>query len=364
MLTPFSFKEVEDLVSKRLLTARKHPEYPKLAILNYTNRCTYQKAWNEMTTTCRGLIVDISEDPPTIVARPFPKFFNSNEAWAPKVSGEDKVACYDKLDGSLGILYFCEGRPYISTRGCFDSKQALHATDLYRNRYSDYKVPEGFTLLFEIIYPENKIVLDYGEMDDLVLIGAVCIETGKCFPPDSEFLGEWKGKVAQRIEYHTIREATRAPERENCEGLVVYLEESGEMLKIKQKSYMKLQKGPLKLTNKRLIALLSKGQSEEEILSPLPDEIQEEVKRRIESMDATFRAIYAELAEVAKGGNEKKFSKMTRRQQRAVEALKRDGNIDQGVWKMVSESLKKNNPYSRNRKETAPTHPEPEAERA
>lgn len=347
MRTPFSLSEIQDLVSKKLLTARKHPEYPCLSILNYTNRCTYRRAWDEKTIACRGLIIDTSEDPPTIVARPFPKFFNTNEAWAPRVKGEDKVACYDKLDGSLGVLYFWDDKAYISTRGSFGSPQALHATKIYRERYSDYQVPPGLTLLFEIIYPENKIVLDYGEMDDIVLLGAAEIESGSCLPPDHRVLQDWKGKVSQRIAYNTIREATRAPERDNCEGLVVYLEESGKMVKIKQKSYIKLQKGPLKLTNKNLLGLLSKGQTVEEILSPLPDEIQESTKRRLENMNASFKMAYDELVEAAQRGDEEDIAGMTHKQRRAIEALKHGGDITQGVWRMVSTAYGKKNGSAR-----------------
>lgn len=38
------------------------------------------------------------------------------------------------------------------------------------DRYSAWTPPTGHTVLFEIIYPENRIVVDYGEMEDLVLL--------------------------------------------------------------------------------------------------------------------------------------------------------------------------------------------------
>jgi putative RNA ligase len=39
------------------------------------------------------------------------------------------------------------------------------------------------TVLVEIVYPANRIVLDYGGLDDLILLGAVDIATGRTFGP-------------------------------------------------------------------------------------------------------------------------------------------------------------------------------------
>ena len=47
-------------LNERLVVARQHPTHP-LTILNYTERCQYERGlWTDVTRTCRGLIHDAS----------------------------------------------------------------------------------------------------------------------------------------------------------------------------------------------------------------------------------------------------------------------------------------------------------------
>ena len=87
---------------------------------------------------------------------------------------------FEKLDGSLGILYWLNNLPYIATRGSFESEQARHATEILHGRYQHTfsSMDTNKTYLFEIIYPENRIVVDYGEMDDLILLTVIDNQTG------------------------------------------------------------------------------------------------------------------------------------------------------------------------------------------
>lgn len=152
-------------------------------------------AWNPATLLCRGLIVDAHD---RIVARPFPKFFNWEEkqtadrlrAAAGRAGGggdeaKHRLEVYEKLDGSLGILYFYGGRPAIATRGSFDSPQARHATGLLHGapyRAALAALNPAYTYLFEIIYPENRVVVDYGTRNELVLLAVCNTATGDFLP--------------------------------------------------------------------------------------------------------------------------------------------------------------------------------------
>ena len=127
--------------------------------------------------TCRGLI---ARGDGTIVARPFPKFFNLDEiiARGESLPAED-FEVFDKLDGSLGILYHdSAGHPRIATRGSFLSEQAARGTGLLREKYGDLRFDPACTYLFEIIYPENRIVVDYAGLTDLVLLAVIDTDSG------------------------------------------------------------------------------------------------------------------------------------------------------------------------------------------
>lgn len=148
----------------------------RLRILNYTARATYSRSWNEATVACRGLILDGDG---RVVARPFPKFFGPSEPDAPAIPSGQPMEITAKLDGSLGIAYIHpDGGVRLATRGSLTSHQAIEATRIWHEKYRHIVIPEGVTPLFEIIYPDNRVVLDYGDMRDLVLIALIDIETG------------------------------------------------------------------------------------------------------------------------------------------------------------------------------------------
>ena len=168
----------------------------RLRILNYTSRATYARVWNEATIACRGLILD---DGGRVVARPFPKFFGPSEPDAPSIPAAQKMEVTAKLDGSLGIAYtHPDGDVRVATRGSLSSEQAVEATRIWSERYRQITIPDGVTPLFEIIYPANRIVLDYGGMRDLVLIALIDTETGGDLDP--AVLG-WTGPRAETASF-------------------------------------------------------------------------------------------------------------------------------------------------------------------
>ena len=65
------------------------------------------------------------------------------------------------------------------TRGSFCSDQALRAEQIFKMKYIDEDVNKECTYCFEIIYPQNKIVVDYGGVEDLFLLSITHTKTGK-----------------------------------------------------------------------------------------------------------------------------------------------------------------------------------------
>lgn len=151
-----------------------------LILFSYTQACQYASNWNEIEQAARGLIVNWRTA--ELVALPFSKFFNLNERPETQADTLPDLPCEitTKLDGSLGIMYRDENNQVtIATRGAFDSEQAKWATHFARSQYPNLSlVRHDLTLLFEIIYPENRVVLSYGDTRALYLIGARHMPTG------------------------------------------------------------------------------------------------------------------------------------------------------------------------------------------
>ncbi len=171
-------KELEDLVRNGYISKVRHPVFD-LRILNYTKKTSKEAIWNELTLNSRGLILDSNYK---VISRPFRKFFEYEQLkkeFIPKNNQPHKI--YQKLDGTLGILYWKNDLPFISTRGVFDSYQALIANDILYKKYKDCFnwFNRDYTYLFEIISPKTRNVINYQETEDIFLIGCVNIESGK-----------------------------------------------------------------------------------------------------------------------------------------------------------------------------------------
>lgn len=152
IITTMNKELLKQMITEKLVSVQKHPK-ADLFIYNYSPRVQYERLWNEITLKTRGLILDSEMN---IIARPFGKFFNleeHSESDLPKLSFD----VFDKMDGSLGILYWLNDVPYIATRGSFNSDQAIHGTEILYSKYKNTfnKLERDKTYLFEIIYPSK-----------------------------------------------------------------------------------------------------------------------------------------------------------------------------------------------------------------
>jgi len=176
-LTAEEKSAIMELVDRKLINITHHPTLP-LVIYNYSKFAMYEEKFNDILEKCRGLICDEQDN---IIARPFEKFYNYEELPDTSVIPHLPFEIYDKLDGSLGILYWWDGTAYMATRGSFSSDQAMHANTLLRTRYSERinRLDHTKTYLFEIIYPGDLHVVSYNGMDELVLLAIIDTETGE-----------------------------------------------------------------------------------------------------------------------------------------------------------------------------------------
>lgn len=278
--------EYQRMVDARYVKVQTHPDLP-LVIHNYTDAATWDQHWNDVTVTCRGLVTHAHTG--EVLARPFRKFFNHDQEHAPTFDVDDEVLVMDKADGSLGILVNTESGPIVATRGSFSSDQSRWATAHYREHYADFLANPAWTYLFEIIYPDNRVVVDYGLMADLMLLGAVDIETGRSVPLEQAREG-WTGPVVPVFPYRTLREVLAAPEMANAEGFVVWHAERDERVKIKFAEYKRLHKLLTGINARHVWEILAAGQDPAEAFAGAPDEFHGWLREQSDMLTAAYRA--------------------------------------------------------------------------
>ena len=294
-----SYNQIEEYIKQKYITKRKHPT-EELYIYNYTNKCQYDRKWDKITRMCRGLILDGEHN---IISRPFPKFFNIEEL--DELPPYNTYDVYEKYDGSLGISYFVNGKLGITTRGSFISEPAQWATKNFNKIYSNISYfKEGYTYLFEIIYPDNKIVVNYKTTEDLVLLAVIHTETGKEL--DLTLFGHFH--IAKKYENKKLSDLKNENVK-NREGYVIKYPDNTR-IKIKFEDYIKLHRILMKLNVKTIWECL-RDNTLDELIKEIPDEYYPYINKEKENFITQFNAIEKEAILIYnkyKGLNQKEYA--------------------------------------------------------
>lgn len=281
-----SIKDIQNLVVAGCRDFTKYgnvntQETDTLILFNYNDALIFDNEWSYFETVSRGLI--ICKKTGEVVARPFDKFFNWMQNG--RFSTGYMKTIMEKLDGSIGILYRLNGEYLIATRGSFKSEQAVKATamlrDKYNIRYVDDEIPNELTLIFEIIYPANRIVVDYYGRTELVLTAVRNRHTGEYVPfyPDGnsehsvfELAEKFKFGLPKVYAFNNVNEIVEKLNwlSADDEGFVVEFSD-GQRFKFKGNKYLELHRLLSGLSFRNTIKAVASG-NEKYIRSQIPDE--------------------------------------------------------------------------------------------
>ncbi len=273
----FSDGLFDRMLDEKYVRQQYHPS-GELAIVNYTEKAQYDRMWNDVTLNCRGLIYHVQNR--TVIARGFKKFFNWDDSSQP-YPPTGPVIRAPKMDGSLGIMYWQpQGGYAIATRGSFTSDQALWASQaLWSPQWDwsgEFEPKRGRSYLFEIIYPENRIVVNYGDAERLVLLDVLETDTGKSDLAEfDEFY--WLDKVVKTpLPGFVDTMASDIPSGE--EGFVFYWPGKDFRVKMKAAEYIELHRMIFGLNARTVWERMGAGESVESIAIKLPDEFYDWVR--------------------------------------------------------------------------------------
>lgn len=261
-----------------------------LFILNYTHRCQFQHNWNPATVMCRGLVVDEFYNRYT---NPIPKFFNLEQHEDSEIPREN-FKVNEKLDGSLILSFHKDGETFLCTRGSFTSDQAKLATEIWKSKYSGVKLDQNCTYMWELIHPENRIVVDYGDKKDLVLLAVRDIETG--YEVDIEnFNTEFEiAKSYECSDFRTIKQLNT----KNEEGFVIKFD-SGFRVKVKFEEYVRLHRIVTNVSSVNIHESLMRGDSLDELIENVPDELFDFVVKTRDELLSKFNIVKTESSKIA-----------------------------------------------------------------
>lgn len=352
--TIFNLNELEQEVALGFVSKRKHPELP-LWIYNYTPEATYSNRWNPVTRACRGLILDGAYN---IVARPFQKFFNLDTSFEPSTHRDNlpltSPLVMEKLDGSLGILWRYGNQSGVATRGSFDSEQARWATNQWKSMSGllrwNFDFGYDTTPCLEIIYPGNRIVVDYGKKEDLVLLGIVRNNDGSEYSYD-EMLKTGYPHVVQVYTGKSLSDCVAESELDlpvNAEGYVLLFPPELTRtpyplrIKIKFQDYLRLHRMTFNLSDRLIWEGLSQGIHLTEKMEGLPKDAQDWIYDTENELQRTFNLIKGMSETIFKNkpeGSRKEiaqyFCGFPRNYQSVLFGMLDGKDIDQIIWKQL-----------------------------
>jgi len=266
------------------LIKQTHPTLP-LTIWNYSQQTQYEGKWDDITLACRGLVT--VDETGEVVARPFKKFFNIEEG---KHTPTSEFEVYEKMDGSLGIAFYHKDQWVFASRGSFTSEQALKGKVMFLKNFSRSHLSRSLTYLFEIIYPENRIVVDYVGAERLVLLGIIETNSGKEYSLESFRKNNYDVVRTYIIKnYKNLKKIIG----HNQEGFVVRFS-NGDRIKIKGEEYIRLHKIMTEISTKSVWECLSQGDDLYKILEDVPDEFFTKIDEYAEELTSQYIKIEAQ----------------------------------------------------------------------
>lgn len=333
-------KILEQYYNEGWLIKQTHPSLP-LTIWNYSQATQYESFWNETTLQCRGLVTH--SETGKILARPFRKFFNMEEQ---KHAATSEFDVYEKMDGSLIIGFWYQENWIVASRGSFTSDQALAAKRLFSEVYSTQGFNKDATYMFEFVAPWNRIVVDYGTEEKLVLLGANRTDDGLEAPYEIlQYVPKLNGlEVVKKYDGLKDVKALKGLISDNAEGFIVRFS-NGDRMKVKGEEYIRLHRILTNFSSYDIWETLCNGEPLSTILDNVPDEFFGWVK----TTETNIRAAFDKTKNFYQ--NEyRKYSGIENQKEFATDVLKLRGSklntgilfnirsgkdIDEIIWKMV-----------------------------
>ena len=327
------------------LIKQTHPTLP-LTIWNYSQTTQYEGKWDEITLHCRGLVTD---DMGNVVARPFKKFFNMEEG---KHTPTEEFDVYEKMDGSLIIVFWYDGGWVVASRGSFISDQAIGASKIFFEEL-DHNFSIGITYLFEFTAPWNRIVVDYGEKPNLTLLGAI--------RTDDETEATWEQlkmigdgancDVVKKYNGISDYSTLKGMIDDNAEGFVIRFS-NGDRMKIKGVEYLRLHKIMTEVSTKSVWEILSNSGSMEDLLKDVPDEFYTKIKEYENELVGQFNILKREYEYIfmtfqalglRDGGKRKEFAEQALKVKHpSILFAMLDGrDVEPIIWKIIQPEFKK-----------------------
>lgn len=351
-----NLNDLKPYSEKGYITTQNHPRLP-LIIVNYTNKTQYENKWDNILLKCRGIVFD--SETREQVNNPIPKFFNFSEELGKSVCNFNKpFKILTKYDGSLIQIFRYNDEIVITSRGSFCSDQVILAKEILIEKglnLEEIIIPDT-TYIFELIHPNNRIVCNYNDTKDLILLAARRFNK-ECDEVELSFEDDLKNFPMKKARKHNIKNIKNLEDLNNLSLLnlkneegYVFLFDSGDRCKVKFKEYIKLHKLISNISTTNVWENLSSGISTKESLKGVPDEIYREIRNYEKALIKKFKELKIKILKEYDIFNsdklfdtDKKFALEIKNSEykNFFFRLRKGKSIDKYIWKEIKPEYKR-----------------------
>lgn len=305
--------DIKDL-EKIGVYAKQHPKYPNLWQFTYDQIESDKHKSNPLVIESRGVILDKDNDW-VPVARPFDRFYNFGESCAATVDWYTS-SVYEKVDGSLCIVYYYDGKWNVATKGSPDASGNVGINNFtFADLFWTVATKQGVydflteranplnTYLFELTSPYNKVVVYYPE-SKLTLLGVRDTATGKEFSVDN-WDDDSRVNVVGWYNFSSMEQMVEFAKKINGaegEGFVV-CDENFNRVKVKSENYLALAHLKEGFGPRRVLEIIRNAETEEfqKYVDSFPEmkPLFDEVRAKYNELVLTLEADYVKIANIA-----------------------------------------------------------------
>lgn len=282
----------------------------EMLLLKY-NKSIWYIGWNEYYMACRGKIININNR--KLITYPFDKFFNLNEMEETRIERIENllenakyISLTEKMDGSIISISKYGDEIIVSSNGGFNNEPIHMANKILDKEHKYFKnnIKEGFTYIFEVIYPSGKRVVDYGLDEKLVLLSIREFNSERLLTYNEckQIALELKLELVEAIEFtsldNLIQQAKNLSDA-NKEGWVLRImtDEEDILVKIKLEEYTKLHKILLSEINPFDVYDLLRRDKLDDVIANMDDEGKEKVLNIVNTIFLVLNKIEKNIRE-------------------------------------------------------------------
>lgn len=275
-----------------LVNTSYHQEEPYV-LFNYNKLAQIEANWTPFECLGRGLI--INHQTGEVIARSYDKFFNWGEYGTSPGNPGKILSTTEKVDGSLGVLYRTKNGYRIASRGSFYGKQAVWGNEILQQHNID--VPNELTPIFEIIHPENRVVVDYKDRKELVLLDLRNRFTGEYLSQREveKFANKFDFSLPKRYTFNNVNEILSSAREipPDQEGWVVKFED-GSRWKFKGDEYRRVHRIISRFLFKNILEAV-KDRKIQEVLNSVPDNFLDPVYDALDKIEKVVEGTKKEV---------------------------------------------------------------------